>query len=450
MKRVAWFTPLPPVRSGIARYSVELLSHLGHEYEIDVFVDTAERHAPSGVAGVFSAHDFVWKQAADPYALIVYQLGNAPCHDYMWPYLVRFPGLVTLHDGQLHHSRARRLLEEKRPEHYRAEFRYNHPDADPCVTELCVAGLLGTLIQLWPMRRVVLTSSRAVLVHNTRLAEELQEEDADVVVDVVEHGVPEQPAPAHTREQVRTGLGLPPDAVLFAAFGKVTPEKRITQALRALATLTRGTPWHLMLCGEPVDHYDPRADAQQLGIADRVTVTGYIDEDEMPGFIAAADVCFCLRWPSSRETSGSWLRCLAAGKPTIVTDLVHLTDVRSLDPRDWTVAGYPAGRDAFGRVACGACISIDILDEDHSLGLAVRRIATDRNLRETLGRTARQLWTRRFTLDRAASGYERAMERACNTRPDRPRPPGWPSHLLCDGTERASALLAELGLDNPQ
>ena len=90
MKRIAWFTPLPPVRSGIARYSVELLSRLGHHYEIDVFVDTAERQAPSGVASVFSAHDFVWKHAVDPYALIVYQLGNAPCHDYMWPYLVRF------------------------------------------------------------------------------------------------------------------------------------------------------------------------------------------------------------------------------------------------------------------------------------------------------------------------------------------------------------------------
>ena len=449
MKRVAWFTPLPPVRSGIARYSVELLSRLGRHYEIDVFVDTTGRHAPLGVAGVFSAHDFVWKHAVDPYGLIVYQLGNAPCHDYMWPCLVRFPGLVTLHDGQLHHSRARRLLELNRPDDYRAEFRYNHPDADPWVTELGVAGLLGALIRLWPMRRVVLTSSRVVLVHNTMLAEELQEEDADVAVDVVEMGVPERPAPAHMRELLRTRFGLPPDAVLFAAFGKVTPEKRIAPALRALAKLTGETPWHLMLCGEPVDHYDPRADARQLGIADRVTVTGYIDEDEMPGYIAAADICFCLRWPTSRETSASWLRCMAAGKPTLVTDLVHLTDVRSLDPRPWIVPGYPAGRDASGHPVRAACISIDILDEDHSLALAVSRIATDRDLRRTLGRTARQLWTERFTLDRMASGYRRAMERVCGAGNDCLPPAGLPPHLHANGTEHTSALLAELGLDNP-
>jgi glycosyltransferase involved in cell wall biosynthesis len=450
MKRVAWFSPLPPVRSGIARYSVELLSHLGHRYEIDGFVDSTEGLAPPGLAGVFSAHDFVWKHRADPYELVVYQLGNAPCHDYMWPYLVRYPGLVTLHDGHLHHSRARCLLRQNRQEHYRAEFLYNHPDVDPCLTELGVAGLLGSLIQLWPMRRVVLMSSRLVLVHNTRLAEELGADDLDTPIDVVDMGVPQHDAPAHIRKQVRTRLGLPPDAIVFAAFGKVTPEKRIAQALRALATLPPEMPWHLMLCGDTVDHYDPQVEARHLGIADRVTVTGYVDEAELPGYIEAADVCFCLRWPSCRETSASWLRCLAAGKPTLVTDLVHLADVRSLDPRSWTVAAYPMGRDPFGKVVPATCISIDIVDEDHSLGLAVRGIAKNRDLRESLGSNAKQLWADRFTLDGMASGYERAIERACATEADAARRAGLPPHLLCDGTELAAAILAEFGLDNPQ
>ena len=287
MKRIAWFTPLPPVRSGIARYSVELLPRLGHQFAIDVFVDAADSQPVPGVAGVFSAHDFVWKHATDSYALIVYQLGNAPCHDYMWPYLVRFPGLVTLHDGQLHHSRARRLLQENRPEHYRAEFCYNHPNADPLATELGAAGLLGALTELWPMRRVVLTSSRSMLVHNTRLAEELRDEEAEVAVDVVEMGVPEPPVAVTAGHRVRASLGISPDVVLFAAFGKVTPEKRVEQVLRALASLPSETPWHMMLCGDEVDHYDSRADARGFGVSDRVTVTGYIHEDEMPGYLNA-------------------------------------------------------------------------------------------------------------------------------------------------------------------
>ena len=449
MKRVAWFTPLPPVRSGIARYSVELLARLGQRFAIDVFVDTTDNQALPGAAGVFSAHNFVWKHAADPYALIVYQLGNAPCHDYMWPYLVRFPGLVTLHDGQLHHSRARRLQQENRPEHYRAEFCYNHPETDPVIAELGTAGLLGALTELWPMRRVVLTSSLSMLVHNTRLAEELHDEGADVAIDIVEMGVPEPPVALMAGRRVRASLGISPDVVLFAAFGKVTPEKRVTQALRALASLASETPWHMILCGEEVDHYDPRADARRFDVSDRVTVTGYIDEDEMPGYVDAADVCLCLRWPSSRETSASWLRCLAAGKPTIVTDLVHLTDVRSLDPRDWTIVGHPTRPDAVGDAVHAACVSIDIVDEDHSLGLALRRLSVDRDLRKTLGRTAGQLWTERFTLERMALRYEHVMERVYGTSADACRLEELPLHLRCDGMDLTSAILEDLGLDNP-
>ena len=64
---------------------------------------------------MFDAHDFVWKQQRAPYDLIVYQLGNARWHDYMWAYLVAYPGLVVLHDIRVHHARARHLLETGTP-----------------------------------------------------------------------------------------------------------------------------------------------------------------------------------------------------------------------------------------------------------------------------------------------------------------------------------------------
>ena len=38
MKRLAWFTPLPPERSGIATYSVEVLDSLAESYDVDVVV----------------------------------------------------------------------------------------------------------------------------------------------------------------------------------------------------------------------------------------------------------------------------------------------------------------------------------------------------------------------------------------------------------------------------
>src|SRR2546430_12142591 len=51
--------------------------------------------------------------------------------------------------------------------------------------------------------------------------------------------------------------------------------------------------------------------------------------------LAACDVTLNLRWPTARETSGPWLRALAAARATVITDLVHHADVPSLDPRTW-------------------------------------------------------------------------------------------------------------------
>src|ERR1700681_55788 len=103
--RVAWFSPLPPTRSGI------------------------------------DAHDFVWRRQRAPYDLVVYQLGNAPCHDYIWAYLAAYPGLVVLHDARLHQARARDLLQQQRFDDYRREFWYDHPDAPRDFVEYAVAGL---------------------------------------------------------------------------------------------------------------------------------------------------------------------------------------------------------------------------------------------------------------------------------------------------------------------
>ena len=112
MPRLAWFTPTPPGRSGIAAYNEELLPLLAPRYDIDVFTSplAADQARPEGHPAVFDAHDFAWKNFTSAYDLVVYQLGNAMCHTFMWPHLFRHPGLVVLHDGQLHHARARALI----------------------------------------------------------------------------------------------------------------------------------------------------------------------------------------------------------------------------------------------------------------------------------------------------------------------------------------------------
>ena len=49
----------------------------------------------------------------------------------MWAYLTRYPGLVVLHDAQLHQSRAHALIARGRADDLRAELRFGHPDTPP-------------------------------------------------------------------------------------------------------------------------------------------------------------------------------------------------------------------------------------------------------------------------------------------------------------------------------
>jgi len=453
--RLAWFTPLPPVRSGIAAYSAELLPRLAGSYAIDVFV---ERPAGAGGgSGVFDAHDFLWRHARRPYDLTVYQIGNETCHDYMWPYLVRHPGLVVLHDGTLHHARARNLLARRRLDDYRAELGFCHPTVSAGVAEIGALGLLGRLQYLWPMLRVPVTAARLVAVHSPWLAHDLSEEFPDARVETIRMGVADPlvatagaPRGINPAAAVRARYRIPPEAVVFAAFGRVTPEKRIRSGIRALAAVAaRGARVHLLLVGEPEARYDVMGEAERSGASGLVTVTGYVSDDDLPGHLLAADVCLCLRWPAARETSASWLRCLAAGKPTVVTDLAHTVDVAALDPLTWTER--PRGIPAVGGHAPSGdpvCVSTDLLDEEHALSLAVERLARDPALRARLGRAARACFDEGHTLAHMTDDYARVIEAALGERDEASRErarASLPPHLVDDATEGARALLREAG-----
>jgi glycosyltransferase involved in cell wall biosynthesis len=461
--RLAWFTPFAPVRSGISAYSAELLPLIAGSHEVDVFVGDgvwthwAERETGkppiltrSGAVSLgldhlklWRAHDFVPRHLARAYDLVVYQLGNATCHEFMWPYLMRYPGLVVLHDGQLHHARAHALLRHGRKRDYIAEFRDAHPDAPEDLAQFVIGGLQGPVYYMWPLVSAVVRAARAVAVHNPRLADELREAFPEASIETIRMGVADVPA-------VPAPSNRPAGPLRFAAFGLVTQEKRIPQALRALAAVGKVAPdARLTLVGGTAEHYDVRAEAAALGIADRVDITGYVPDEDLPAHLAAADVCICLRWPTARETSASWLRCLAAGKPTIVTDLTHLVDVPTLDPRSWTLLharADAASVDQPPTVADAVAVSIDILDEDHSLELAMRRLALDAPLRERLGRAARRYWEATATLPLMLEDYTRVLANAAARPAPDPASLGLPAHLLEDHASHGRAVAADIGV----
>lgn len=432
---------MPPVTTGIARVSADLVDALSDDHEIDVFVD--EGNLSRGSVAWRSAHDFIPRHRLRPYDLIVYQLGNSSHHDFEWPYLFKYPGLVVLHDAHLHHARAACLLRTRRADDYRAEFAANHPEADRSLAELAVAGFDSHVHYSWPMTRLVAQRSRVVAVHSPAAVEWLRATAPAARVETIRLGHGELVDAERTtvlRDETRRHYGISEDAIVFGCFGGLSPDKRLPQVLAAFAATRAYAPHaHLLLAGSVPPHFDLRREIAQRGMETQCTVTGYIERDEqLTACIAACDATINLRWPTAREVSGPWLRCLAAGRPTVTIDLAHMTHVPSIDPRTW--------RSPRGQTAAACTIAIDIIDEDHSLRLAMRRLALDAALRDTLGGAARAYWSAHHTPAAMAADYRRVIALAATVEP---AAPALPAHVTDTGAGTLRHVMQEIGLPVP-
>jgi glycosyltransferase involved in cell wall biosynthesis len=435
------------VRSGIAADTAALLPHLERDFAIECFDEPR-------------AHDFVWKYHRAPYDLVVYQLGNARCHDYMWAYLARYPGLAVLHDPRLHHARARQLLMAGREEDYRRELHYDHPDLTHGFAEYAIAGLGGAIYYLWSMIGVVMRTARMVAVYNPRVAAELREVYPDTPIAAIRLGTAPLSLvghrfsgagaegtivdPTHVEHRssgagaarIRTALGIPETSVAFAVFGTVTAEKRIGPILRAFAGIVRdGADAHLLLAGDAAGYPSLGADIESSGLGDRIHVTGYVEDEAIGDYLGAADVCLCLRWPTAQETSAAWLNALAAARPTVISDLAHLVDIPSADPRNWRA--FPANVEP-------VAVRIDLLDEEESLRLAMKRLASDADLRDRLARAGHAYWQSNHTMAATADDY-RAIIREAVTRPA-PTISDLPPHFTDDYSSHAREIVSQFGI----
>jgi glycosyltransferase involved in cell wall biosynthesis len=408
--RLAWFSPWPPQTSGIAVSSAEAVPSLaGRGHGIDVFVDArctpvlpAGPEAPSaGEIRVQSAHDFVWRAGRRQYDLVVYQAGNSRLHEYLWPYLFRYPGLTVLHDARLHHARASARLFRHDVAGYREEFTWNQPAVPAAAAELAVAGFDGSYYYLWPMTRGVTAASRMVACHARGAVDAIAAESPGTPVAYLALGHGRQtPVSADVRSHRRAALGLASSDVAFGLFGALTADKRVPQVLAAFRTLWRHLPHvRLVLAGARGPRLDVLALLRSLGLERGVRLLDAPDAETFDELIAAVDVALCLRWPTALETSGPWLRALSAGTSTVTVDLAHQTHVPALDPRSWSVR--PPSEPV--------TVAVDILDEAHSLGLAMSRLAVDGELRARLARAGRAYWEREHSLERMTEDYERIL-----------------------------------------
>src|SRR5688572_1240621 len=116
--RLAWFRPHRPApadrRHAPLDDTAPLIDALRARHDIDV-VDAQEAHA------------FVWRHDRQHYDLPVYELADTAAAQFIWPYLLRYPGLLLARSRQLRSSRAVSLRRQHRHDDYAAELAFGGP-----------------------------------------------------------------------------------------------------------------------------------------------------------------------------------------------------------------------------------------------------------------------------------------------------------------------------------
>lgn len=112
---------------------------------------------------------------------------------------------------------------------------------------------------------------------------------------------------------LRAELGI--TGPMIITVGALIARKRQHLAIEALATLPGAT---LVLAGTGEEERAYRQLAARLGLADRVILAGALPHDDLPRWLAAADVMVL---PSKSEgLANAWVESLACGTPIVICD----------------------------------------------------------------------------------------------------------------------------------
>lgn len=369
--KVAYYSPLPPERSGIADYSALLLPELSARIEVEV---VQRRRRPR-------------RSKAD---IGLYHVGNSPeAHGWIVDALRRRPGVVVLHELVLHHLVAGMTIGRSNGPGYLDAM---ERDGGLAARLLAHGVLEGRVPPLWesrpedfPLAGEILDLAAAgggLIVHSRHVEAGARALGYAGPVWRIPH--PAWPAPAVA------AAGISGDPVI-GCFGHLNASKRVPQLLDAFALLRRTHPGaKLLLVGATAPRFELRERIERLDLGDSLIREEYVPEERLWSLMAAADIHVSLRAPTMGETSGSALRALSLGKPLVVSDLGWFAELPD---------------------AVALKVSVDE-DETRTLAGALALLADNAAARAAMGAAALELAQTEHAVERVADLYAAALERA--------------------------------------
>lgn len=322
--KLAFVAPLPPVRSGIADYSAELLPELARYYDIELIVDQPEI-ADSWLKANFAIRDWRWFDAnAERFERILYQIGNSAFHGYMFSLMRRHPGVVVLHDFFLSGVLAYLEITGESPgiwtqalyasHGYEALLhRHKHEiDHNPTVMH-------------YPCNLALLNKADGIIVHAQYSLQLARQWYGEIFAEdwALCPLLRRMPVAAIDRESARRKLGFQSGDFIVCSFGMLGPTKLNHRLLNAWlnSPMASDPRCHLIFVGE---NHGGDYGVELLKIiktsncANNIKITGFADADLFRTYLAAANTGVQLRTMSRGETSAAALDCMTYGLPTIV------------------------------------------------------------------------------------------------------------------------------------
>ncbi|MDA9689902.1 glycosyltransferase [Betaproteobacteria bacterium] len=319
-KKLAYISPLPPEKTGISKYSSDLLSFLCEFYDIYcVSISSSSISlADSGVKYSLISEEY-FKKTFHNYDRVLYHFGNSEFHLPCFELLENFPGVVVLHEVFLDG------LSALRKDHFQRLFD-SHGASSNYALNSNELSKKNNFVR-YPCSLEQVDQSLGLIVHS-RFAKELLikwfggevSEKCKLVPFLKERRISD------------TAIKKPEsldDGILICSFGYLGLGKMnlflFDAWSRSISIRSK-----LVFVGPSGDEdyaEELKKKVNESGKSDRVIFTGWVSEEDYKYWLGVATVAVQLRMHSRGETSASLFDCFAHGVPVIVNSHGDMIDL---------------------------------------------------------------------------------------------------------------------------
>ncbi|MDO6691924.1 glycosyltransferase [Aliiglaciecola sp. 3_MG-2023] len=328
------FCPLPPKPNGIADYLAEQLPYLSQELRVCVVIENAAPKPvdiPQSVV-IIRLEEYLAAQFQLALVPHLYHVGNNPDTRYMLEILLKRPGIVVVHDLNLHYLIDLTNLSLGDEESYtRAMFNQYGSAGEIIGSQVSKFGWKGKhMPHELMMNRSIISAASSVIVHSEYSANFIKAEGHKNVHIIPHHLSPEiRHHQTKLKMSYRGQLGLPGNKPVITSMGFIAKAKQIRAVLASLSVLKQqGRDFLYVLAGQCKQHeYDVYQDIAEFGLQSNVLVTGFLSHADFFKYLIASDFIVNLRYPSGGESSGTLTRAFGLGLGCIVVNIGPFAEI---------------------------------------------------------------------------------------------------------------------------